>query len=618
MSGIVGILNRNRRPVDVPLLRALTDLLSFRGPDAQGVWTKGDVGFGHTMLRTTYEAEHETQPAALDGRFFITADVRLDQRRDLIAALEQAGIDVPRGACDPDLILRSYAAWGEDCVDRLRGDFSFAIWDAVERNLFCARDHFGIKPFYYVDLENAFLFSNTLDCLRAHPDVSDQLNDDAIADFLLFGLNCDVTTTTFRDIRRLPGAHALTVSSRGVHIRRYWTPPIDGRIRYKRDEEYVENFLEVFRQAVGDRLRTGRAGMWMSGGLDSPAVAATAKEVAAASGRSLDLRAYSFVYDYLIPDDERYYAGQVADFLKIPIDFVPGDNPAFFDRCGEPDIRTPEPVGVTSVASGIDFSKRVEANSRVVLSGEGADNLMYFQIVPYARDLARRGEWGRLLLDLGHYLWVRPLPWQGVQSRLRGLLARPHGPGIPIWLRSSVANRATARDGQGPNAPRLSTSHPVFPRGHASLLLPGWAHLFECEDSSCMRALIETRFPFLDLRVVEFLLAIPAFPWAFQKKLLRKAMAGRLPPEVLRRRKTPLAANPVALAFQNKKALVASEIVWDEGTLRYVDGPAALEAAEKRRSETENETLMRAFALNFWLRSDRIVRYNLALEASHA
>ena len=95
-------------------------------------------------------------------------------------------------------------------MQHLRGDFAFAIWDARKKLLFCARDHFGVKPFYYSDLGELFLFSNTLDCLRLHPEVSDELNDAAIGDFLLFGLNCDAATTTFRDIRRLPAAHAMT------------------------------------------------------------------------------------------------------------------------------------------------------------------------------------------------------------------------------------------------------------------------------------------------------------------------------------------------------------------------------------------------------------------------
>ena len=227
----MGIFGRDGAPVDRPLLESLTHFLGYRGPDACEIWVDGPVGFGHTLLRTTYESLAENQPAVLDRTFSITADARIDCRAELVAELTQAGRKIRQAAPDPELILHAYAAWQEACVQHLRGDFAFAIWDARRKKLFCARDHFGVKPFYYAALGSAFLFGNTLDCMRLHPDVSEELNDSAIADFLLFGLNCDETTTTFRDIRRLPPAHFLSVSVEGLRTGRYWSPPTDGRIR---------------------------------------------------------------------------------------------------------------------------------------------------------------------------------------------------------------------------------------------------------------------------------------------------------------------------------------------------------------------------------------------------
>ncbi|HUJ31690.1 MAG TPA: hypothetical protein VLY23_10455, partial [Candidatus Acidoferrum sp.] len=126
MSGIVGIVHRDGAPVDGGILRALTNFLAYRGPDAREVWSQGPVGFGHTLLRTTPESQAEKQPASLEGRFFVTADARIDARDDLKKELEDAGRKLPRAAPDSELILQAYAAWGEECVDHLRGDFSFA------------------------------------------------------------------------------------------------------------------------------------------------------------------------------------------------------------------------------------------------------------------------------------------------------------------------------------------------------------------------------------------------------------------------------------------------------------------------------------------------------------
>ena len=249
----MGIYDRSGAPVDRTLLQALAHFLSYRGPDGRETWSSGPMGLGHTMLRTTRESQIERQPASLDGRFWITADARIDCREELEKLRStQKNYGTPGlTATDSELILRSYAAWGEECVQHLRGDFAFAIWDAQKKLLFCARDHFGVKPFYYAELGELFLFSNTLDCLRQHPEVSEELNDAAIGDFLLFGLNCDVATTTFRDIRRLPAAHSMTISSEGLRIQRYWSAPTEGRIRYQRMEDYVEHFQNLAASGCG-------------------------------------------------------------------------------------------------------------------------------------------------------------------------------------------------------------------------------------------------------------------------------------------------------------------------------------------------------------------------------
>ena len=142
------------------------------------------IGMGHALLRTTRESKDEQQPVGLEERYWIVADARLDAREELIAEIQNKKEGAYLEAPDCELILRAYAAWGEACVDHLRGDFSFAIWDKENRKLFCARDHFGIKPFYYANSRSLLVVSNTLNCIRRHPAVSNGLNDLGIADFL--------------------------------------------------------------------------------------------------------------------------------------------------------------------------------------------------------------------------------------------------------------------------------------------------------------------------------------------------------------------------------------------------------------------------------------------------
>ncbi|MCP4042452.1 MAG: asparagine synthetase B, partial [Gammaproteobacteria bacterium] len=264
MSGIVGIVHLDGSPVDRQLLSHMTHFLHDSGPDATETKLNGHVGFGHTLLRTTVESEHERQPVSLDGLTWITADARLDGRADLILKLSSQNRPIPIDVDDPTLLLHAYHVWGEHCLDHLLGDYAFAIWDGKHRRLFCARDQLGVKPFFYLCKDKRLVFSNSLECLRLHPSASDILNDLAIADFLLFSTNLDPNTTAFKDINRLAPGHLLLNHGDRLERRRYWDPPLGNRIRYRKGNEYVEQFKEIFTHAVDDRLRGNRVGVFMS------------------------------------------------------------------------------------------------------------------------------------------------------------------------------------------------------------------------------------------------------------------------------------------------------------------------------------------------------------------
>ncbi len=258
MSGIAGLLSLDGAPIDRRLLGVMTKFMHYRGPDAREIWVGDRVGFGHAMLRTTFESQHERQPCSLDGRVWIAADARVDGRSELVQKLQSAGQDCPQSASDSELILYAYRVWGEECVRHLIGDFAFLIWDDPQQRLFCARDHFGVKPFFYAQVGSCVVFSNTLDCVRAHPAVSDELNDLAISDFLLYGSNQDEANTTFADIRRLPPAHRLTWSEGMLCVDRYWNLPLDGHLRYRNANDYVDHFREKLNASALAWRRLGR------------------------------------------------------------------------------------------------------------------------------------------------------------------------------------------------------------------------------------------------------------------------------------------------------------------------------------------------------------------------
>lgn len=614
----MSVFHRNGAPMDRALLSLLTDFLSDRGPDARVVWSASSIGMAHALLRTTRESAGEQQPAQLDGRLWIVADVRLDARKELINELKGANQDVRSNAPDCELVLHAYAAWGSASMDRLRGDFSFAIWDAGHQQLFCARDHFGIKPFYYAQLGEIFLCSNTLNCIRLHPHVSDALNDAAIGDFLLFGLNYDSATTTFRDIQRLPPAHSLTASPQGLQIQRYWAPPTEGRIRYAKPAEYVENFQSILETAVKDRLRTERVGILLSGGLDSSSVAAVAKGIGTKNAQFTEIRGYTYVYEWLIPDREGDYAREVSEFLRIPVKFIGMDEAELFSRLDDREVNWPEPIESPFLAAISDAYRKISMDCRILLSGEGSDNLMDFQMWPYVGDLRRQGEWRRLLTEVANYLWVRPFPWRGIRARtLRLIRKAPSRPAYPNWLAPEFSRcmNLEARWKEQNQLPKSWRAHPIHPRGHGSLSLPQWTHMFEQADPGATGYPVETCYPFLDLRMVNYLLAIPPFPWFFNKTLLREVMAERLPERVRTRPKTPLQGDPMLARIQLPDGR------WKGMSLcveldRYVDR-SALKALHGKMNAEQASSNARPYCLNIWLQSARRIRYNVHAAASN-
>lgn len=326
MSGIVGILNLDGSPADPQLLERLTGSMSFRGPDRLATWNDGPVGLGHALLRTTDEAATERQPCTIDGRSWITADARIDGRDELIQKLAALGERVRTPITDPELILHSYRAFGHGFLEHLIGDFAFAIWDSLDRKMVCARDQMGVKPFYFARVQSVFVFSNTLNTIRLHPLVSDELEEVAIGDFLLCGMNYDVSRTSFAAVSQLPPAHTVTCQDQRFETRRYWSLPIPSEVHYRDKREYGERFFELLQRATLDRLRAPRVSISLSGGLDSSSVAFFAQQGLQKSQVTDPLLGMTVAYDNMIPDQERYFTRIVAEHLGIKVQFMRGED----------------------------------------------------------------------------------------------------------------------------------------------------------------------------------------------------------------------------------------------------------------------------------------------------
>jgi asparagine synthase (glutamine-hydrolysing) len=600
MSGLVGILNLDGSMVDRGLMARMTEFLAFRGPDGRRAHVSKQVGLGHALLKTTAES-CGNQPFTLDGRRWIVADARVDAQQDLIAKLrarEQA--DLGSNPADVELILRAYCVWGQDCVEHLLGDFTFAVWDEQNGHLFCARDHLGVKPFFYAELQQSVVFSNTLDCIRQHPLVSRDLNDSTIADFLLFGANQDARTTSFRDIRRLPSAHCITWSKEASRCRRYWTLPVEEPVHYKRPDEYPERFTELLQTAVRDRLRTRRVGVLMSGGLDSPTLAAAALNVLREHPGGFRLQAMTSVYDRLIPDSERHYAGLVADYLDIPIQYDVRDDETSILQWDQVSIRTPEPVdNPPAFAASVAFSKKMAARAKVFFYGEGPDNALQYEWWRYLKYLVGKRRVALLVRALlSDVRMHRRLPlWSSVrQIAGAGRQERRWREAFPRWLNQEFAARHGCRERWDARHHRQSSSiHPVRPVTYELLSSLRWQSLFEDCDINGALSHTEMRHPFLDLRLLQFMLVVPAMPWCRNKLIIRRSMRTSLPAGVLRRKKASLSASP---DFRRVVDGGLPRLAPAPDLLRYVN-PGEVPTVPK--TDLELRSTLRPLGLNYWL-----------------
>ena len=602
MSGICGIAAW--RGLAREEIAGIVDGIRFRGPDGVRSWEAGACALGHALLDTGDNASRGDQPLGLAEGCWITADARLDQRATLATRLVDAGRRVDRDAGDASLILHAYHAWGEECVTRLRGDFAFAIWDARRERLFCARDHFGIRPFFYAALADRFVFSNTFAAVRSHAGISSRLDEGAIADFLLFERATDPSATGLADVRRLPPAHRLVATKAGVHTGAYWTVPRDLEIVFRRDSrEYVQGFREVLKAAVADRLPDRGAALLMSGGLDSPALAVLGGEVLAERGSSSGLRAHTIVYDRLFADEERHFSALVARHLNLRITHHPADHYGLYRDFARHGGHFPEPTHEPFAALDLDVAAAAAGADRVMLTGWDGDTLLNEPPRPYFRRLRASGSWVELAASLARYAakerGIVGAAWRTIRPRRAGPQAAAAE--MPSWVHPAFAQRMAMRE-------RLAAAasippHPLRPHALRSLdLLMRASRFFEPADPGFSRSHIQYRHPFMDLRVVDYCLSLPVYPWCADKRVLRDSMRGALPRAILQRPKTPLAGYPHHVHLHDPGSSWLHEHRLGDAAAAYLNR-GKISSLRAEGDEARSWVQLRPLSLDLWLRA---------------
>jgi asparagine synthase (glutamine-hydrolysing) len=626
MSGICGVLALDGKHPSLEQIGKMIAPLQQRGPDGSHTWVEGPIAFGHALLATTPEALTEVLPLTdAETGCTITADVRLDNREELIPALGLAAEDRVIG--DGELILRSYLRWGEASVEHLLGDFAFAIWDPRSQQLFGARDHMGMRPFIYSAASGElFAFASEPSSILAHERVPALINEGRIADYLdnLEGLG--FTSTFYRDLFRLPPAHCLTVGLKGLSIRRYWTLAPEPELKLADDDAYTKAFLEVFSEAVRCRLRSpSPIGAMLSGGIDSSSVAAVAAGLLAREGGG-PLRTFSAVG----PDPE---ACIETRSIKAASE-LPGFDPSFVDHSDLEQMKDElirlteeeaEPFDGHMVLIRAVYLAGHRAGIRVMLDGVAGD--IVFNPSNYVAELLRQGRIRgalRTAVEQGHFYGTTMSAWKTVLQavwaafvprRIRQLRRnlqlsahRAHCAGIE--LHPAFAERTRLRE----RRKSFYLQAPITSERHRQLRARALRHPHlvvgrERYDRVACQLAIEPRDPFMDIRVIRFALSLPlaqlqAGGWP--KLILRRTMAGLLPHELVWRR----GKQHLGVAFT--KALFQQWPGWREELGDGITGIACVSSAGlggERKPNTRKALDFQArttlFYLSCWLRRNR-------------
>lgn len=496
-------------------------------------------GFVVLVPRDGTPVRAETWPVVrASGVLALAADLRLDNRAELCAAL--GDLDELM-ATDAEILLAAYERWGEDCPRHLVGDFAFALWDGLRRRLVCARDPIGMCPLYYTLTGSGLIAASTLEAVLASLPSPAEINQPFLRDLVAGRFDRWVEETPYRGVLRLPPGHRMVMEGERLVLARYWTFGTEQGSPLRRDEEYLERFREIFLAAVGSRMRgSGPVGVLVSGGLDSSAIACAAHHLVETGvlPADTDLRFYSAVFTDTPGAEEREYAEAVARRCpRARMTYVPGDDCwglSDFATDGGYPLAEPE-IGISRALILRLLRQARQDGCRVVLTGIGGDQVLGGE--PYHRPGGLRDVEGkRLLAEIPHFR-------RSSRRTMAGLLAE-------AWLRPAVPaplRRAVRRLRSGPPPAVERSRHlpetPCFPTLAAR---ESFRYLTEGSFSARLAGLriasdhvgVETRLPFLDRRLIDFMLTVPArvrFRNGWIKWILRQSLEGILAEEVRQR-----------------------------------------------------------------------------------
>ncbi len=546
MCGIAGQYCLDGKSPDPELLGRMSSRLIHRGPDGEGTRICGSAGLVHRRLAIIDLSGDGLQPMTNeDGTLWLVFNGEIYNYPELRSLLETKGHRFASHS-DTEVIIHAYEEWGVGCVQEFNGMWAFALWDEKQQRLFCSRDRFGIKPFYYTQVEGSFLFASEIKALLAHPGVGKKPDEETLGTYLAWGVQDHSRRTMFDSIFQIPPGHWMMVTTAGPEtLYRYWELKVNPEVTGPEPNENVAaGLLDRLRSATSIHLRSDVAvGTCLSGGIDSSALTALInaliREEAPASVGARQ-KTFSAVFADKRFDESRYI-DLVAGATGVDACRTEPSPDRLWDDIGNLVYMQDEPFGSLSIYAQYCVMRLAKENVKVVLDGQGADELLGGYLAyqgSYIRGLFRQY---RLLTAL-----------REVTGSLR------HHAG---FFRSALGQLAVRKKRRNLLKIRGGTVHrydgsldKVLARELTSTNLPALLHY---EDRNSMAFSIESRVPYLDVRLVEYIAALPLnqkIRGGMTKFSLRRAIRGIIP-EAVRCR-------------TDKMGFVTPEEVWMKGVLR--------------------------------------------------
>ena len=611
MCGIAGFVLSVPEPQWRSRLESMARLVAHRGPDDAGVYESpcGTAGLAHRRLSIIDLSPEAQQPMSNeDGTVWLTYNGEIYNYRELDAELKARG-HVYRSRSDAETIVHAYEEWGRECVSRFNGMFAFALWDERQRQLFCARDRFGEKPFYYLFDGARFVFASEIKALLLDPAMPRRIHRTSVARYLAHGLADEGPETFFDAVRSLPAAHRLTLRDARLEVSRYWSLPATADAVTLDEAGWERAFLDLLTDSVRLRLRSDvPLGTCLSGGLDSSSIVALASRI---EGR--EVTAFSVLYDEPGLAERSFVEAVTRAFPIRGVEVCP-DGRDLYETLSRIVWHNDEPstsVGQYSQWHVMRLAR--DHDVKVLLNGQGGDEILAGYERYVTTDARERMLQGDVLGAVRSLRGEARIRGGGVAGSLKRVVY----PITPRLLRRGyrrfLSRRSSAADFLDPELAAAAGDPPEefrTLRDHLAwdltvLSVPSLVH---AEDRCSMAFSREIRLPFLDHRLVELMFRMPSdmkIRGGVTKHVLRRVMAREgLPAEVAARRDKKGYPTPVGRWLRTIARQETRDVLSSLRGRGLLDVDRALGAFEEHCSGDADHTalLWRWINVELWFR----------------